>query len=64
MKTIDSPLGPNRMRVAAMKRAKELAHDYGSPSMVYYRPLDDVWFVLCANDPAPEGPTIKVEVLP
>ncbi len=64
MKTIESPLGPTGMRVAAMKQAKELAHGSGSPSMVYYRPLDDVWFVLPANDPAPEGPTIKVEVRP
>ncbi len=64
MKTNDSHLGPTGIRVAAIKQAKELAHDSGSPSIVYYRPLDDVWFVLDANDPAPEGPTIKLKVLP
>ena len=50
--------------MAALKHAKELACNSGSPSIVYYRPLDDVWFVLDANDPAPEGPTIKLEVRP
>ncbi len=64
MKTIDSPLGPTGMRVAAMKSARELARKSGSPSMVYYRPFDDVWFVLPVNSPGPDGPTIKVEVRP
>ncbi len=52
------------MRVAAMTHAKALARNSGSPSIVYYRPLDDAWFVLDANDPAPDEPTIKLRVLP
>ena len=64
MKTIDSPLGPTRIRDAAIKHAKELTLESGSSSAVYYRPLDDKWFVLQADVPGPEGTTIKLEVLP
>lgn len=47
-----------------MKNARKLARDTGAPSMVYYRPIDDTWFVLGVDDPPPFGPTIKVEVQP
>jgi len=64
MKTIDSPMGSNRMRVVAMNHAKDLARTSRAPSIVYYRPIDDKWFVLPSDAPEPIGPTINVEVRP
>jgi hypothetical protein len=62
MKTDATPLGSTRQWDSALKQAGELASQSGVPSVIYHRPHDDKWFVRRADNPAPQGNTIKTAV--
>jgi hypothetical protein len=47
-----------------LKHAEELTLKSGEAAVIYYRPIDEHWFVLNANAQAPRGLTIKATVQP
>lgn len=64
MKPEMTPLRSSRLWDSAREHAEELASASGKPAIIYYRPIDDHWFVLCADAGAPKGRTIKTTVYP
>ena len=57
-----TPLRYSHLWDAALDHARELAAKSGGAAVIYYRPIDDHWFVLSADAEAPSGLTIKTVV--
>jgi len=59
-----TPLRHSRLWDSALEHAEELATGSGMAAIIYYRPIDDHWFVLRADAVAPKGLTIRTTVHP
>ena len=59
-----TPFGSTLLWDSALRHAEELAAKSGEAAVIYYRPIDDRWFVLNASAQAPRGLTIKATVQP
>ncbi len=64
MKSYATPLGSSHLWDSALKHAEELASISGEAAIIYFRPIDEHWFVLRANAEEPQGLTIKTTVYP
>ena len=59
-----TPFGSSLLWDSALRHAEELASKSGEAAVIYYRPIDERWFVLNASAQAPRGLTIKQTVQP
>jgi hypothetical protein len=62
MKSDTTPLRYSHLWDTALDHAREIAAESGEAAIIYYRPIDDQWFVLRADAAAPPGLTIKTVV--
>jgi len=59
-----TPLRYSHLWDSALEHAEELVTRSGTAAVIYYRPIDDHWFVLRADAAAPKGLTIRTTVHP